>query len=87
MSKLDRLEDGLQSIVAGDLSWREVFDDREAADLLAAIHVARAAVRFYDALDVDRLLPEYFSSGSDGYQYRGLRDAVRSFRKRANEET
>jgi hypothetical protein len=82
MADLDRLEDGLQSIAAGDLSWREAFDDCEAADLLAAIHIAKAAMRFYDGLDVDGLLPEYFGSGSDGYQYRGLRDAVRAFRKR-----
>lgn len=82
MANLERLEDQLQSIVAGDLSWREAFDDCEAADLLAAIYIAKAAIRFYDGLDVDGLLPGYFSSGSDGYQYRGLRDAVRAFRKR-----
>lgn len=50
-------------------------------------NVIRAAVRFYDSLDVDHLDPEYFAGGSEGQKYRGLRDSVRALREAGYSDT
>lgn len=42
--------------------------------------IDEVAMQFYDDLDIDRLDPEYFGSGSEGYQYRGLRDVIGAYR-------
>jgi hypothetical protein len=72
---------GRYILAANPAAVLELVRRLRVAEAKAAI--ADAAIRFYDGLDVDGLLPEYFGSGSDGNQYRGLRDAVRAFRKRS----
>jgi hypothetical protein len=81
---LAELKEAVDHVTSGNAKLGEVIygDDGidMALDIDAVITVAEAAIRFYDALDVDHLDPEYFGSGSDGHQYRGLRDAIRKVR-------
>jgi len=61
------------------LSWDDVYR------LIRLGRIGIEAMRFYDALDVDHLDPEYFGSGSDGRQYRGLRTLIRVYREMCTE--